>query len=266
MPGHVDREYLSLNSLQTRIQTHRLYNETADDIELNVIDELGLAADDSLLDVGSGTASFLRRLRDRGHAGPLCALDSSPGAIAACRGVAGVHAVPGDAQHLPFGAGAFAVVTARHMLYHVPQPGLAIREARRVLRPGGRFAATVNCRSATPRMMALLHEVLTAHGISPPEPPNSLVHAGNLPGMVADTFGSAATHVRPVKGALLFPGPEPVIRYLLTTLTLSGVADDGPLREAVAHDIDARVRAQFERIAGPWRDPKGYIICSAVAG
>jgi hypothetical protein len=140
---------------------------------------------------------------------------------------------------------------------------VAIREARRVLRPGGRFTATVNHESANPRMKGLLYDVLLRNGVTPPPSPDSLVHSGNLPGMAAEVFGADAVRVRTVESALLFPAPEPIIRYLLTTLTLSGVEEDGPLRDAVARDIEAEVRARFARIGRVWRDPNGYIVCSA---
>jgi SAM-dependent methyltransferase len=49
-----------------------------------------------------------------------------------------------DAQEIPFDAGQFDVVMAHHMLYHVPDRAKALREIRRVLKPGGMvYASTV---------------------------------------------------------------------------------------------------------------------------
>lgn len=42
-----------------------------------------------------------------------------------------------DVQRLPFPAEQFDVVVANHMLYHVPEPRLAVGEMARVLRPDG---------------------------------------------------------------------------------------------------------------------------------
>jgi hypothetical protein len=81
---------------------------------------------------------------------------------------------------------------------------------------------------------------------------------------VTEVFGADAVGVRSVESALLFPTPEPIIRYLMTTLTLSGVEEADPLRDAVVRDIAAEVRSRFARMDGAWRDPKGYIVCSAV--
>lgn len=66
------------------------------------------------------------------------------------RGV-GVDAFPwegidvriGDAAQLPFGAGTFDTVSVVAALNHIPNREAALLEAWRVLRPGGRFLATM---------------------------------------------------------------------------------------------------------------------------
>jgi SAM-dependent methyltransferase len=53
----------------------------------------------------------------------------------------------GDATRLPFADGSFDVVTTRYSFHHMPEPGAALAEMKRVCRPGGRV---VVC-DATPR-------------------------------------------------------------------------------------------------------------------
>ena len=47
-----------------------------------------------------------------------------------------------DAQSIPHPDETFDIVIANHMLYHVPDRALALREIRRVLKPGGHFLAS----------------------------------------------------------------------------------------------------------------------------
>jgi SAM-dependent methyltransferase len=70
-----------------------------------------------VLDIGCGNGSYEAALADRAHAGGRVALDLSAGMLAVVTGAARVQA---DAQALPFAPGAFDVVLAPHMLYHVP--------------------------------------------------------------------------------------------------------------------------------------------------
>ena len=61
-----------------------------------------------------------------------------------------VRSVRGDAQGLPFRAGAFDAAISQEGLLHVPDKGRVLAECARVLRPGGRMAFTDWI--ATPRL------------------------------------------------------------------------------------------------------------------
>lgn len=55
-----------------------------------------------------------------------------------------------DAQELPFPAGVFDTVVATLVFCTIPHPDRAIREAHRVLKPGGRFLVMEHIRRDTP--------------------------------------------------------------------------------------------------------------------
>jgi SAM-dependent methyltransferase len=255
----IAEEYLRLGPLQTRILIHQQYSEVDHDVELDAIEAAGLGTGDALLDVGCGTGAFLARLRAQHHTGRLCGLDSSPAAVAAATAISEVTATLGNAEALPYGDGEFDVVTARHMLYHVDDPVAAIREAHRVLRPGGRFVATVNHAESAPRIADVVRNQAVEHGIEPPVLPISRVNSDNLPNLIQGVFATVA--VSRHDNALIFREPEPAIRFALAQLNFYGVADDSVEREGVVRGVITQVEQWFAANEGPWRDPKGYIVC-----
>ncbi len=107
-----------------------VWNETLD---LAVV-----RGDETVLDVGCGNGTYLWALEQRQHRGLVAGMDLSPGMLDAAR-TRSSHAqlMIGDAQMLPFADDAFDVVLAMHMLYHVPDRAVGIRELQRVVRPGG---------------------------------------------------------------------------------------------------------------------------------
>jgi SAM-dependent methyltransferase len=60
--------------------------------------------------------------------------------------------VRADALALPFGSGVAGAVTMLWMLYHLDDPVTAIAEAKRVVRPGGLFAACTASRRNDPEL------------------------------------------------------------------------------------------------------------------
>lgn len=75
----------------------------------------------------------------------LTLTDQSDGMVEAARDALGDRAAyaVADVQELPFADGSFDAVIANHMLFHVEDREGALGEIARVLRPRGRFTATV---------------------------------------------------------------------------------------------------------------------------
>lgn len=93
-----------------------------------------------VLDVGCGDGVLASLLapRSRSYAG----VDKSPRVLDAARrrlsGLPRVELVQGDMEALPFDAGRFDAVLLFHVLTCAREPAVALSEAARVLRPGGR--------------------------------------------------------------------------------------------------------------------------------
>ncbi|WP_407538698.1 class I SAM-dependent methyltransferase [Deinococcus radiomollis] len=216
-PSRVAAQYATDRHLQTRIRTHRLYS-VGTELEADVDALLALDGSEALLDVGSGPGHFPGRLHAAGHRGRLVGADLSGGMVAAARAsYGGVEFVQAGADALPFPDASFDVLTARHMLYHVPNVPAALAEFRRVLKPGGHFLATTNAAAYMPELWDAVAEAAQLEGaLIPLTQTRGGVAAAfseiNGGAWVQEAFGNARLSFS--DNALVFPDPQPALDYL----------------------------------------------------
>jgi SAM-dependent methyltransferase len=173
-----------------------------------------------VLDVGTGPGTSARELARGAPAARVVGLDLSARMLERARRRLALPLVRGDALRLPFRDGAFDGVAGHSLLYLLDDPGAAVAEAARVLRPGGRVAflepaagpPDVRCALAGgPRFaasMALWRAMSGLHRRFSAAELRALVSGAGLEGArawpVLAGFGLAVTARRPAAG-----GPPP---------------------------------------------------------
>ncbi|MEO1573807.1 MAG: methyltransferase domain-containing protein [Pseudomonadota bacterium] len=137
-----------------------------------------------ILDCGVGTGA-VATAAVRALKGPyqLSAVDISPQMVATARqrfARAGISAWVTEASvmALPFADNSFDVVTAAHVLEHLPEPVAALAEMRRVLRPGGWI---VTCLTRESWLGAYIQAKWRTHRLNPGRAAHWLRAAGFTP-------------------------------------------------------------------------------------
>ncbi|MEW6254437.1 MAG: metalloregulator ArsR/SmtB family transcription factor [Pseudomonadota bacterium] len=112
-------------------------------VEAQVREALGAEPIEALLDLGTGTGRMLEILSDRIQKG--VGLDLSPDMLGVARvnleqaGIRNCSVRQGDIFNLSLPRDSFDVVMIHQVLHFLDDPARAVREAARVLRPGGRL-------------------------------------------------------------------------------------------------------------------------------
>jgi ubiquinone/menaquinone biosynthesis C-methylase UbiE len=106
-----------------------------------------LRSTDLLLDVGCGTGALLHTLSATHPAAQLFGVDPVPEMLAVARRrlSPSVELREAWAEQLPFAEARFDVVVSCNVFHYIHEPFAALREMRRVLRPGGELVITDWC-------------------------------------------------------------------------------------------------------------------------
>lgn len=143
-------QYATKKNLQTRVDIHRLYSQVPYSFQDWTLSHIDLTGSERALDVGCGSGAWLFPLADRlsQNGGSVVGIDLSEGMVLDISNEANmrtnIELHTGDVQNLPFSDESFDFVMANFMLYHVPDIDQAIRELKRVLKPGGKLITATN--------------------------------------------------------------------------------------------------------------------------
>ena len=204
-----------------------------------------------LLDVGSGTGTLSLAALQRWPDARVDAIDASGEMVAATQTtvatIPGAHerfrAVTAFADTLPFPDDTFDAVMSSFVLQLVPNRFRALREIRRVLRPGG-VLAYVTWVSETRRWMAddVLDDLLDELGVDGPDDdePAPAAGAGDLPSVESAATGlrRAGFHAVRAEGGLL--------RHRFDPESYTGFITEFD-EQQLADSMEPALRARFER-------------------
>ncbi|HEY5394924.1 MAG TPA: methyltransferase domain-containing protein [Trebonia sp.] len=265
-----DVQYRTDANLAAR-QSIYVYQHPRIDLQARVIDLAAPAPGASVADVGCGNGAYLAELARRGFAGRVLGLDMSPGMLAAARqrltsvgpvgaparsgtdGSADATAPPGiatappgtatapggvalicaDATGLPLPDRAADLTLAMHMLYHVPDPSQAIRELRRVTRPGGRVVIGLN----GPDHLLELREIVAAARGDGRWGRRERLTLDDGEALARSSFPTVARH--DFAAELRLPDPQPIADYVRSMSGTQHGADPERLVAAVVSRFPA---------------------------
>ena len=155
-----------------------VYKHAADgrDLHTEIIDNIPLGGHETVVDVGCSDGATLLKMRVQlGHQGPLIGVDLDrslflPTELQMDRigGLRPITFMQGEATHLDFVDDSVDALMALFMLYHVPNPEDALREFKRVVRPGGQIAIATSGRLNKFRHREFERSLAASLGVSPP--------------------------------------------------------------------------------------------------
>lgn len=196
----------------------------------------------TVLDAGCGLGTYVDRIRAERPDLRVLPLDLSAGM--------GPEVV-GDVQRLPLADASVDAALAMHMLYHVPDIPTAVRELRRVVRPGGVLLASTNGiddKLEVGRLLSSAVADVSGAAWAPEEDDRFTLDDGDLlRGAWADV------RVQVFDRETVVPEVEPVVAFVdsMRGLTEAGLPV-GVTWEAVVARVRARVAAEVEA-RGAWR-------------
>lgn len=192
---------------------------------------VGLRPGQAVLDVACGTGATTRVASKRvGSSGRIVGLDRNVGMLEVARKrVGGIEWKEGLAEDLPFVECSFDSVLCQFGLMFFDDKVQAIREMRRVLRPGGQMALTVWDNEANSpgyaRMIELIDEMFGSDAANALRAPFILGRSKRFRGLLDESGLSDAT-LSTVSGSARFDSIQEWVRMDVRGWTLAEFIDD----------------------------------------
>lgn len=180
-----------------------------------VLDRLGVDANTQLLDIGCGSGYAAAMATARGAI--VTGIDITPELIEIARArVANGHFVTGTMDDLPFGDESFDVAVGFNAFQFAEDPETAVREAVRVVRPGGLIAATTFAEPERNESTAL-HLALEPLRAAAPGRARHLPYGLSAPGGLERLLGEEPIQSGEVALTWAHPSVEDAVRAVLAS-------------------------------------------------
>lgn len=255
----VKRQYNVSDHLQTRIDTHKDYEEKQVNVDEIVIEHLQLQGEEKILEVGCANGKFLSLLQTNGHKGYLTGFDQSETMLSeAAKKSTRIRWKQGDASKLPFEAHCYDWIIAKHMLYHVKDVKKTIQGFYKVIRPGGALLATTNSNVSLPRIVEVCNNMLNAFDLpktSPAVAPFCLDNGKEILQSVFPTVEETIIH-----NALVFHHATPIVNYISSMFPSLNIPDNIYLQAEMKEWLKEEIECELSLHNGIWRDPKTLAI------
>ena len=220
-----DDQYKDSSNLDARADLHRRFSIGGVDLHEWVFNHLNilqtLPKDQTQFDVlecGCGPGWLWQTPANLNRIPAHCTItltDLSPGMVAEARSALESHPVDfrfqeANIEELPFDDDIFDVVTANHMLYHVPNREQALQEIHRILKPSGKLYATTNGATHLQELHHLIGQVASSRDFF--SAPFQLENGAQ---QLAEYFADVTCHR--YDNALRITELEPLVIYILST-------------------------------------------------
>ncbi len=208
---------------------------------------------ENVLDVGCGTGVLTRELPQIvGDAGSATGLDLSESMLGVARErCPGATFHQGNVAALPFEDQTFDVAISSFMLMFVPEPDQALREMRRVLKPGGRVAVSVwrglEDNVVYRNLVEAAREVAGDDSASSLARPFAMGEAGNFESILKSA-GLGDVAIRQHDGEAKFPSVEDFVATEIQAWLLADALAKEQI-EAIANRLRAKY-PPFEQVTG----------------
>jgi protein-L-isoaspartate O-methyltransferase len=243
-----------------------------------MLDAARITTGSRVLDIAAGagdqTLDIARRVGTTGH---VLATDLSERilTLAACNaqahGFTQVHTRVADAQALEMVGSNFDAAICRLGLMFCANPLLALTEARRALKPGGRFSAVVFSAPQQNPCLTITMAIASRYAGLPPDEvakPGSLLSLGR-PGLLAKLLGEAGfvdIDVQAVAAPFRLPNSQSYVDFVRAAGSpIMALLANAPVEQQVGAWEDMAVALSRFNTPTGWEGPNELLLCSATA-